>query len=64
MKLIYQFLYLIYCFLFFRRYEKDFEEERNKNKDGNSRGVTYNKLLTVEREWDDEILGFDVVFAG
>ena len=27
-------------FLFFRCREKGFEEERNKNKDGNSRGVT------------------------
>ena len=39
-ELIYQFLYLIYCFLFFRCREKGFEEERNKNKDGNSRAVT------------------------
>ena len=39
-KLIYQFLSLSYCFLFFRCLQKVFEEERNKNKDGNSRGVT------------------------
>ena len=63
MKLIYQLLYLVYCFLFFRCREKGFEEERNKNKDGNSRGF-YNKLVTVERDWDDEILGFDLVFVG
>ena len=43
-KLIYQFLYLIYCFLFFRCREKSFEEERNKNKDGTSRGVTTGQL--------------------
>ena len=43
--------------------EKGFEEERNKNKDGNSRGF-YNKLVTVERDWDDEILGFDLAFVG
>ena len=59
MKLIYQFLFLIYCFSFFRRLEKGFEEERNKNKDGNS---GYNKLVTVERGRDDEIL--DLVFVG
>ena len=32
MKLLYQFLYLIYGFLFFRCPEKVFEQERNKNK--------------------------------
>ena len=41
-------------FLFLRCREKGFEEERNKNKDGNSGG--YNKLVTVERGRDDEIL--------
>ena len=61
MKLIYQFLYLIYCFLFFRCLEKGFEEERNKKKDENR---CYNKIFTVERDWDDEILGFDLVFVG
>ena len=24
----------------------------------------YNKLVTVERDWDDEILGFDLAFVG
>ena len=48
MKLIYQFLYLIYCFLFFKCLEKDFEEERNKNKNENSRGVTTNQLPQKE----------------
>ena len=47
-KLIYQFLYLIYGFLFFRCLEKVFEEERNKNKDGNSRGVAISQLLQKE----------------
>ena len=36
MKLIYQFLDLTYCFLFFRYLEKVFKEEINKNKEGNS----------------------------
>ena len=47
-KLIYQFLYLIYCFLFFRCLEKVFEEERNTNKDGNSRSVTTSFLPQKE----------------
>ena len=47
-KLLYHFLYLIYCFLFFRCRRKGFEEERNKNKDGNSRGVTTSQLLQTE----------------
>ena len=34
-----QFLYLIYGYLFFRCLEKVFKEERNKNKEGNNRGV-------------------------
>ena len=34
MKLIYQFLYLINGYLFFRCLEKVFEEERNENKKG------------------------------
>ena len=33
-------LYLINAYLFFRCLEKTFEEERNQNKKGNSRGVT------------------------
>ena len=40
MKIIYQFLYLIYGFLFLRYLENVFEQEGNKNKEGNSRGVT------------------------
>ena len=47
-KLIYQFLYLIYCFLSFRCREKGFEEKRSKNKDGNSRGVTRSYLPYTE----------------
>ena len=35
-----QFLYLIYGYLFFRCLEKVLEEERSKNKEGNSPGVT------------------------
>ena len=47
-KLIYQLLYLIDCFLFFRCPGKGFEEEKNKNKDGNSRGVTKSQLPQTE----------------
>ena len=43
-KLIYQFLYLINGYLFFRSHEEAFEEERNENKKVNSRGVTSNQL--------------------
>ena len=39
-KLIHHFLYLIYGYLFFRCLKKGFEEERNKNEDGNSQGLT------------------------
>ena len=39
-KLIYQFLYLTDGYLFFRCLEEVFEEERNDNEKGNSRGVT------------------------
>ena len=60
MKLICQFLYLICGFLFFRRLEKVFKEERNKDKEGNR----YNEPVTVERNRDDEILGFDLGFVG
>ena len=35
-----QFLYLIYGYLFLRCLEKVCIEERSKNKEGNSRGVT------------------------
>ena len=40
MKLVYQYLRLIYGFLFFKCLEKVFEEEGNKNEEGNSRGAT------------------------
>ena len=40
MKLMYQFLDLIYGVLFLRYLEKVFEEEGSKNKEGNSGGVT------------------------
>ena len=43
-KLIYQSLYLTNGYLFFRCLEKLFEEERNKNKEGNNRGVTTSQL--------------------
>ena len=43
-KLRYQFLYLTYCFLFFRCFEKGFEKERNKKKDGNSGVATTSQL--------------------
>ena len=39
-KLIYQFLYPIYGYLFFRCLKKVFEEESNENKTGNRRGGT------------------------
>ena len=39
-----QFLYLSYGYLFFRCLEKVFEEERSKNKEGNSLGVTRSEL--------------------
>ena len=39
-KLIYQFLYVINGYLFFRCLEKVFQEEKNENEKGNSRGVT------------------------
>ena len=68
MKLIYQFLYLINGYLFFRCLEKVFEEERNENKKGNSRGVTTTQLPYKEdrklKDRNDEILGFDLVFVG
>ena len=35
-----QFFYFIYGYLFFRCLEKVFEEERIRNKEGNSRGIT------------------------
>ena len=55
MKLIYQFLYLINGYLFFRcLIEEVFEEEKNENKKGNR------KL----KDRNDEILDFDLVFVG
>ena len=51
--------------MFFRCLEKVFEEERKKTKDGNSQGVTTsNKLVTLERDQNDEILRFDLIFVG
>ena len=48
-QLIYQSLYLIYCFLFNRCLQKSFEQERNnRNKDGNSQGVTTTQLPQKE----------------
>ena len=63
MKLLYQSLYLIYGYLFFRCLEKVFKEERNKNKEG-EQASCYNKLVTVERDRDDGILGFELPFVG
>ena len=47
-KLICQFLYLIYCFLFFRCLKEIFEEERNRNKDRKSQVVTMTQLPQKE----------------
>ena len=43
-KLIYQFSHLIYGYFFFRYLEKVFEEERNKNNDKTSGGLTTRQL--------------------
>ena len=53
-KLIYQFLFLINSYLFFRCLEKVFEEEQNENKEGNSRGFTtiYNQFHNILRLLD------------
>ena len=54
-------------YLFFRCLEKVFEEERNENKKGKSRGVTTNYIQQKGdrkvKDRDDEILGFDFVFG-
>ena len=67
MKLIYQFLCLICGYLFFRCFDKVFEEQRNVNKEGNSRAVTTSHLPQKKdkkvKNQDDEILGFDLVFV-
>ena len=65
-RLIYQFLHLIYGYLFFRCFEKFLEEERNENKERNSRSVTIRQLPQKEdrKDRDDEILGFDLAFVG
>ena len=42
--LIYQFFYFIYGYLFFRCLEKVFEEERIRNKEENSQGITTSQL--------------------
>ena len=47
-KLIYQFLYPIYGYLFFRCLEKVFEEESDENKTGNRRGGTTSQLPQKE----------------
>ena len=62
MKIIYQFSYLINGYLFFRCFEEVFEEERNENKEGNSRGATVKDMKLKDQ--NDEILGFDLVFVG
>ena len=36
------------------------QRRKNQDKNGNSRGV----IISLERDQDDEILGFDLVFAG
>ena len=68
MKLIYQFLYLINGYLFFRSLEKVFKEERNENEKRNSRGATSTYLPKKEdrklKDQNDETLGFDLVFVG
>ena len=49
----------MYSFLLFRCYENVFEEEKNKNNEGNNRDFT-----TVERDRNDETHGFDLAFDG
>ena len=67
-KLIYQFLYLVNDYLFFRCLEKVFEEERNENRKRISQGVTTSQLPQKEnrkvKNRNDKILGFDLVFVG
>ena len=55
-KPIYQVLHLIYGYLFFRSVETVFEEEKNKNKEGNRRDRNDDR--------NDEILGSDLAFVG
>ena len=62
-KLIYQFLYIINGYLFFICLEKVFEKERKENKKGNFRGVTVKKDRKL-KDWNDGIIGFDLVFVG
>ena len=65
---MYQFLFLINGYLFFRCLEKVFEEERNVNKKEISRGITTSYRLEKKdrkvKDRNDEILGFDLVFVG
>ena len=64
-KLIYQFLYLIYGFLFFTCLEKVFKKEINNNKEGDSeKEKCYSKLVTVERHRHAGTLDFDLGFVG
>ena len=58
MKLIYQFLYLI-CFC-----SLDASKQSLKNKETRTVARRYNMLVTVARDWDDEIIGFDLAFVG
>ena len=66
-KRIHQFLYLIYGYIFFRRLEKFIEEERDENKERNSRGVITRWLLQDDgrkvKDRNDEILGIDLLFV-
>ena len=66
-KLIHQFLYLISGCLFFGCLEKFFEEERNKNKKETVEVLQQEAALERAQEnkdWDSEILVFDLIFVG
>ena len=67
LKLMYQFLFLINGYLFFRCLEKVFEEERNGNRKWKSRDISktwWPKEDRKEKDRNDEISGFDLVFVG
>ena len=65
---MYQFLYPNNEYLFFKYLEKVFEEEKNGNREQNSRGVTTSywpqKKDRKVKNRNDEILAFDLVFIG
>ena len=64
-KLIYQFLCLIYGFLFFTCLGKVFKKEMNYNKEGDSeKEKCYGELVTVERDRNAGTLDFELGFVG